>query len=84
MKEVRRVYKKIYGDVIIKDFYLFKSTQKYDCIIGDIWEDIMEDSLRDYNKFIKKANTLLKTNGKILAWGKDFFDYINNLETHKK
>ena len=77
MKEVLRVYKKIYGKVIIGDFYQLKTNQKYDCVVGDIWEDIVADSLNEYNKFVNKALPFLKYEGKILAWGKDFFDYLN-------
>ena len=77
VREVHRVYKKIYGNIINKDFYKFKTKNKYDCVIGDIWEDIVEDSLNDYNRFLRKAKLLIKPKGKILAWGKEFFDYLN-------
>ncbi|MCX8194023.1 MAG: hypothetical protein N3G19_01535 [Candidatus Pacearchaeota archaeon] len=67
---------KIYGKILIKDFYDLPENKKYDCIIGDIWPDIDVKFLKDYVKFKKKAQKLLKKNGKILAWGKDFFEYL--------
>jgi len=67
--EVRRIYRRVYGDVIIADFYKYKTSKKYDCIIGDIWEDITERSLPKYNKFMKRAKLFVKPGGKILAWG---------------
>jgi len=69
---------KIQGNVTICDFYKFSNGVKYDCIIGDIWEDIDPLFLKDYVKFKKKANTLLKPNGLILAWGKEFYEYLLN------
>ncbi|MEM4152632.1 MAG: hypothetical protein QXK80_00715 [Candidatus Pacearchaeota archaeon] len=67
---------KIYGKVIISDFYDLPENQKFDCIIGDIWPDIDARFLKDYVKFKNKAQKLLKKNGKILAWGKDYFEFL--------
>lgn len=69
---------KIYGKIIINDFYTVSENKKYDCVVGDIWPDIDSKFLKDYIKFKEKANRLLKKNGKsiILAWGKDFFEYL--------
>lgn len=67
---------KIFGSYIIGDFYKFSSKSKYDCIIGDIWADIVPSELNYYKRFKKKALKLLKPNGKILAWGKDYFEYL--------
>ena len=78
IKEAKRVYEKIYGEVIIKDFYKYKTTKRFDCIIGDIWGDITKESLPRYNKFIKKAKYLIKEDGKILAWGQEFFEFLRN------
>ncbi|MDO8590740.1 MAG: hypothetical protein Q7R65_02040 [bacterium] len=83
IKEVHRVYKKVYGEVVTGNFYHFKTSQRYDCVVGDIWEDIVEDSLRDYNKFVKKAGSFLKVGGRILAWGQGFFDYLNIVKNPK-
>ncbi len=69
-------YGKTYGKVIISDFYNLPENQKFDCVIGDIWPDIDAKFLNDYVKFKNKAKKLLKRNGKILAWGKDFFEYL--------
>lgn len=67
---------KIYGDVIICDFYDFPEDKKFDCIVGDIWQDIDPQFLKDYVRFKNKAKKLLKKGGKILAWGEDFFEYL--------
>jgi len=67
---------KIYGDIIICDFYKLQSKKKYDCVIGDIWPDIDKRFLKDYVKFKNKAKKLLKKEGKILAWGQDYFEYL--------
>ena len=69
---------KIYGEVIIYDFYGLPEDRKFDCIIGDIWPDIDAKFLKDYVKFKKKSQKLLKKNGKILAWGKDYFEFLLN------
>ena len=66
----------IHGKIIIWDYYNLPEDKKFDCIIGDIWPDIDAKFLKDYVKFKKKAEKLLKNNGKILAWGKDFFEYL--------
>ena len=76
IQKCKENYKKIYGEFVICDFYDYKTNKKYDCVIGDIWEDIVPESLNDYIKFKKKAQSLLKPNGKMLAWGKDFFEYL--------
>lgn len=72
----KKEYKKIYGCIEYSNFYDYNTTFKFDCIIGDIWEDILPRCLKDYKKFKNKAKTLLKSDGKILAWGKDFYEYL--------
>ena len=81
IREVRRVYRKLHGKVIIADFYKYKTRKRYDCIIGDIWEDITESSLSKYNKFLARAKLFVKPSGKVLAWGQGFFDYLNEKAT---
>lgn len=76
IKEVKRVYKKIYGDVVIDDFYKYRTDRKFDCVIGDVWEDIAEEFLYKYKKFVKKAESFIKKGGKILAWGQEFFEAL--------
>ncbi|MCG2827198.1 MAG: hypothetical protein L6265_11470 [Thermoplasmatales archaeon] len=66
----------IHGKIIIDDFYNISEDKKYDCVVGDIWPDIAVKFLKDYLKFKSKAKKLLKKNGIILAWGKDFFEYL--------
>lgn len=67
---------KIAGKVFVCDFYKFPTDKKFDCIVGDIWQDIDEEFLKDYIKFKQKASKLLKKNGKILAWGQDYYEYL--------
>ena len=69
-------FNKIYGDYIIEDFYNIFPRIKYDCVIGYIWKEIVPKSLYDYNNFKSKALTLIKPDGKILAWGKEYFEYL--------
>jgi len=82
-KICKEEYGKIYGDkIIIGDFYKFDTTLRYDCVIGDIWEDIIPEQLERYKKFKTKAEQMLKPTGKILAWGKDFFEYLIKEESN--
>ena len=67
---------KIYGDIIINDFFDLSEDKKYDCIIGDIWAEIDKEFLNDYVKFKEKAKKLLRKNGIMLAWGQDYFEYL--------
>lgn len=66
----------IYGKIIVNDFYRLPENKKYDCVIGDIWPEIDTKFLKDYIKFKKKSEKILKKNGIILAWGKDFFEFL--------
>lgn len=73
----QKEYGKIYGSVIHGDFYnQIPSDEKFDCIIGDIWEEITPENLKKYKRFKNKAKQFLKPNGKIFAWGKDYFEYL--------
>ena len=74
----------ISGKIIIDDFYNLPEDKKFDCIVGDIWEEIDAKFLRDYVRFKKKAQKLLKKNGVILGWGKDYFEYLLEKEQCKK
>jgi len=74
--ECLKVYGKTYGGIKIGDFFNYASTGSFDCVIGDVWEDIIPESLEDYKKFKNKATDLLKEDGKILAWGGDYFEYL--------
>ncbi len=80
--ECLKKYGILYGSINCMDFYDFGSdikseiAMKYDCIIGDIWSEIVPEELEKYKKFKNKAETLIKPNGKILAWGKEYFEYL--------
>lgn len=67
---------KIYGKITIGDFFDMDEKYKYDCVIGDIWPDISTKFLGDYLKFKNKSLKILNNNGSVLAWGKDFFEYL--------
>ncbi len=66
----------VHGDVQIGDFYEYNSKRKFDCVIGDVWEDIEEEALEEYTKFKKKAEALVAPKGKVLAWGQGFFEAL--------
>lgn len=76
IEECKKVYGKIYGKIEIGDFYDYFPSQKFDCIIGDIWPDQALRHIEDYIKFKNKAKILLKEGGKILGWGMDYFEYL--------
>lgn len=67
---------KIIGEIIIGDYNNLPENRKYDCIVGDIWPDIDAKFLKDYVKFKKKSKKLLKNKGKLLAWGKEYFEFL--------
>lgn len=50
--------------------------EKYDFVIGDIWPEIDPSQLDSYFCFQEKAQEFLKPNGKILAWGKGYYEYL--------
>ena len=56
--------------------YNLSENKKFDCIVGDIWQDIDAKFLKDYLRFKRKSRKLLKDNGKILAWGQDYFEFL--------
>lgn len=74
--KVKQIYGKTYGEIIVGDFYDGLMQGKFDCVIGDVWEDIVPESLEGYKRFKKRAQEFLKEKGKILAWGQEFFEYL--------
>lgn len=74
----RKVYGKIFGEIVEGDFYTYQTDRSFDCVVGDICKDIEENYLSEYRKFKIKAQQLVKPGGKILAWGQDFFEYLLN------
>lgn len=67
----------LHGEIVLKDFYDYAPKgRKFNCIIGDIWPDIAPKFLGNYIAFKEKALTLLKDNGLLLAWGKEFYEYM--------
>jgi len=70
-----QTFERLYGDIVVCDFYQFQSKKLFDCVVGDIWINITPQDLSDYVAFTEKAATLLKEGGKILAWGQDYFEY---------
>ncbi len=76
IEECKRVYGIIYGTVDIGDFYELQEIEKFDCIIGDIWDDILPSQLYKYKRFKQKAKTLLTPSGKILAWGQGYYEHL--------
>lgn len=80
--EALRTFGKIYGEVVIGDFYSYRTENRYDCVIGDIWIDQALRNMEEYLKFKKKAQSLLKDGGEILGWGKDYFEYLLEKKTN--
>lgn len=76
IEECGKTFGQIYGGIIIKDFFKYKTDHKFSCIIGDVWEDILPNGLEQYKKFKKKAQELIAPGGSILAWGQDYFEYL--------
>lgn len=74
--KVKQIYGEVYGEIVLGDFYSDSIQDKFDCVIGDICEDILPEALEDYKKFKHKAQQLINSNGKILAWGQEFFEYL--------
>lgn len=81
--EARKLYGKIYGEVVIGDFFDFDTDRRFDCVVGDIWEEVMPIYLPDYVRFKEKAKTLLRPGGVIRAWGQDFFEYLLDIGGRK-
>ena len=77
IKACKETFGKLFGDILLSDFYQFESRRKFDCVIGDIWKEITpeEEDLGSYVRFKEKAVGLLKEGGKILAWGQDYFEF---------
>jgi spermidine synthase len=73
---VKSEYGKLHGSVELADFYKYNTTTQFDCVIGDIWDDIDSSNLNVYKKFKAKAKTLLKPNGNVLGWGADYFEFL--------
>ncbi len=73
----QKKFGKIYGNYIIEDFYTTNLTKQFDCVIGDIWKEIVPESLDDYKRFKTQALKMINPYGyKILAWGKEYFEYL--------
>lgn len=66
----------IYGQILIADFYDLPEDRKFDCVVGDIWAEIDARFLDVYVKFRNKAKKLVRPDGLILGWGKDYFEYL--------
>ena len=78
LKAAKRLSGKLFGEVVVGDFFKFKTDQKFDCIIGDTWSGVTPEALTEYEKFKKSANKLVKPKGKIIASGEDYFEYLIN------
>ena len=71
-------YGEVYGVITFGDFFElpFHSYDRYDCVIGDCWQDITPRCLPDYGRFKSVAQRKVKPDGKILAWGQEFFEHL--------
>jgi spermidine synthase len=66
----------IYGEILIGDFFRLTPSHEFDCVVGDIWLEMMPRFLNLYKQFTQQAESLLKTGGTMLAWGGDYFEYL--------
>ena len=66
------------GEIVIGDFFSYENDKLHDCVVGDIWTDQTprDEDLLTYKKFKEKALSMLKPQGKVLAWGMGFFEYL--------
>ncbi len=69
-------YGKLYGDLVICDYYNFQTLAGFDAVIGDIWANIAERHLEEFEQFDEKAQELLAPRGQVLGWGMDYFRYL--------
>ena len=84
IKECRRVFdNKLHGYIIFSDFFALDEQIKFDCVLGDIWLDVAPEYLRAYLTFKRKAERLIKPNGRILAWGSECFEIWSNKEPER-
>lgn len=74
--ECRKVFGEIHGLVVDGDFYKYYWGRKFDCIVGDIWEEIHPKFVNTYCKFKEHASKFLKPNGKLVSWGMDYYEYL--------
>lgn len=72
----KTTYGGLCGEIMVGDFYNMIPIELYDCVIGDIWLEYADKELDEYIKFEKQAKLHLKEDGKILAWGQDYFKYL--------
>jgi len=69
-------YGKLYGDLVVCDYYNFQVLEGFDTIVGDIWANIAERHLEEFEQFEEKAQELLARDGKVLGWGVDYYKYL--------
>lgn len=73
---VRPAYGQIFGQVVVGDFYQLPLSGQFDCVIGDIWQDILPECLNEYKRFFSRAQALIRPGGQVLAWGQEFFEAL--------
>lgn len=83
IEECRKFYGTTYGEIIIGDFFDYPEDKKFDCVMGDVWEEILPEFLSDYKKLKVKAAKLLKEDGKYIAWGQEYFEHLIAKESTK-
>lgn len=76
------------GGLFICDFFdvipgIDTGDKKFDFVIGDIWPEIGFEYLSLYKRFKTKAMEFLRPEGKILAWGMDYYEYLLKKEKDK-
>jgi len=82
----REHFGEIYGSHSIGDFFELcpADVNNIDCVVGDVWVDIVPESLAAYCEFKEVALSVVEDKDKIFAWGQDFFEYLlRNTNTNK-
>ena len=78
--ECLKVFGTIHGKIVIGDFFEYNWDKKFDCIVGDIWEEIHPKFLSDYLRWKEQALKFLKPDGILISWGMDYYEYLAKKE----
>ncbi len=72
-----KTFGRVQGRIIIDDYFKYNNFDKlFDCVVGDICDDILPSYLPEYIEFKQKTLKHLQPEGKLLQWGGDFFEYL--------
>jgi hypothetical protein len=75
VEECHKIFGKVYGKILVGNFFRSVINKEYDCVLTDTCKGIVLESLSYYRRFKKRAKKLVRPKGKIFAWGKNYFEY---------